>query len=675
MHRLLVISALIASAFVPRTSWAQADAARASDEPESNAETTDSNAGSANTDAAPSNFVETVDRDVVDPRAPTGFVTDVDLRAVSIAGEDLGDALDRVPGVFVLRQSSYGQSAFASVRGGNPRQLTVSLGGVELTIPAGLGFDVGSTSPFGLQRARVFRGAAGVHRGAGALTGSVELMTGLPERAGNELTFSSLAGSFGTTANGLSGTIVADWAALQVGAESRRSEGDFTFEDGAREVERINNDHERQVAFANARIDISSHDRLETSFRYEQGERGTPGPSEFQDALSGARARDQQGVAAIRADHRAAIELWRYGTIDFYEALGAQWRRERFTNDTTVLGDGEFDADSNYVATSAKFGLLHFVDFDDFELANVFRFDGEFRHEDYDARERGVFRSDIDTFRNTRSLSVSNELLAFKELSVVVGTRHESLDGERSESAWVPFAGVSWSMLPELELRGNVARTYRPPDFDELYLSSEILRGDPDLVSERATTADVGLRTTLEDLRAEVVAFANAIDDPIRFLPVSVYVTQAQNLSDYVALGAEASAVYTPHHRAMLRAAYTFTRAQLTEVGAQAPGVPEHTGEVGARLELAGWVPAVDRLQIGGDARLRSAINLDVFGNVRAPAWIDLGAHVLITPVDWLDVRVSAENLLDRRDVTDVLQQPLPGRAFYLGLRLHTEQP
>ncbi len=617
-------------------------------------------------------YVETRARDVVDPRAPTGFAADVDLRDLELAGEDLGDALDRIPGVFVLRQSSYGQSAYASVRGGNPRQLPVSVAGVELSIPAGLGFDVGSASVGGLTRARVFRGAAGVHRGAGALTGAVELTPTWRKEAGNRLTASALGGSHGTVATGVAADVGADWASLGLGAEVRRSQGDFTFEDGNDELTRINNDHERQAAYGNARIEITNQDELLTVFRYEQGERGTPGPAEFQDALAGARSQDARGLAIARFNHRNVISNSNFGSLDLYESFGAQWRRESYRNDSTLLGAGEFASESDYVAASVQAGFLHYMKY---ENANSLRFDFAFKSEGFESRERGVFTSNIDTSRQTTSLSLSDEFLKDDDTSLILGIRYESLEGEREESAWIPFAGAMYQLYEELELRANVAHTYRPPDFDELYLSSEILRGDPGLRSERASTFDIGARARFERVWAELTFFANRITDPIRFLPVDVYVTQAQNLEDYNAFGSEASVEAVLHARWFASAAYTYTYARLTEVDAQAPAVPEHAGVVATHFELAGWVPWVERLQVGTEARVRGEMNLDIFGNVESPAWVDLGAHVLVSPLKWLDARISAQNLLDRRDVTDALQQPLPGRTFFLGISMTTEEP
>ncbi|MFU8804491.1 MAG: TonB-dependent receptor, partial [Bradymonadaceae bacterium] len=90
--------------------------------------------------------IETVERgaeSVEDPRFASGFVSRLSVEHLFGRGRNLGQALSLVPGLYVRRQSSFGQPAFVSLRGGNPRQLVVLFDGMRISVPAGLGFDVG----------------------------------------------------------------------------------------------------------------------------------------------------------------------------------------------------------------------------------------------------------------------------------------------------------------------------------------------------------------------------------------------------------------------------------------------------------------------------------------------------------------------------------------------------
>ncbi|MBL7952373.1 MAG: TonB-dependent receptor [Flavobacteriales bacterium] len=103
-----------------------------------------------------------------------------------------------------------------------------------------------------------------------------------------------------------------------------------------------------------------------------------------------------------------------------------------------------------------------------------------------------------------------------------VSARQELLDG-----AWMPFtasAGMEHAVRPWLKLKGQGARVYRVPTFNELYWQPG---GDPDLLSESGFSGDAGLELKLErgpfQVRSTGTIFSRSIKNWIIWLPGPAY--------------------------------------------------------------------------------------------------------------------------------------------------------
>src|SRR5690554_1180382 len=180
------------------------------------------------------NSVKTVtsaEESVEHRRIPSGFVTRVDVDDAAQNGRDLSDILEEVAGVSMRRSAGFGRPAFASVRGGNSRQLSVSLNGMRVRAPAGIGFDIGSLSLAGLYSAAVYRGPAAVVQGSGGLSGALDLRTRLPQGSGQSVSATAMGGSFGTYGLTAKSTLSRRDYAMRLDANWQQSQGDFDFID------------------------------------------------------------------------------------------------------------------------------------------------------------------------------------------------------------------------------------------------------------------------------------------------------------------------------------------------------------------------------------------------------------------------------------------------------------
>lgn len=617
-----------------------------------------------------------------DARHPSGFVTRVRLGDGGAGEETLGAALEQVEGVQLSRASSPGQPAYVSVRGGSPRQLVVYLDGLRLSSPAGLGFDVGQLGVGGLASADVFRGGAAVVHGAGALTGSVQLNPRMPT-SGVRASARLSAGSFGSAGAQAALGVAGQRAGLRLHAGVRRSEGDFGFVDNQGVLQaRRNNDHRRFGGGGTGVLKVGDGGELRLTALVEEGAGGSAGPSEFQRSFELARVDDHRRLASLRYTFEG--ERWQA-----HADLGTQDRAYRYENARGHMTLEHVEAFSRQQTVAATGGARLFAG------AHLLNFTGELRAERYEAADGAAT---LGAGRLNAALALSEEwLLAGDSLSLVAALRGEVLREQVSDRSMdsrvymplVPAIGAIWRAHPRLEARANLAKTFRAPHFDELYLSTEAVRGNPDLLPEEAVVADAGLRLRLgpggnpKALELGAAYFHHEIGQTILFLPISAYVYQAQNLAGARAQGVEATLGWAPFGRLRLDGSYTLTRAYLTiDQGgsrAQLPHQPRHRAFVRATLDLGGLVPAetfktfFNEARLQATARYRSRVQLDNFGSLQSPGALrlDLGGRASLG--GGLGVSVEVQNLLNDRRAQDFLQRPLPGRAFFVAVELLAE--
>lgn len=623
--------------------------------------------------------LETVERtgqDYEDPRFASGFVSRLMVGHLFARGQNLGQALSLIAGLYVLQQSSFGQSAFVSLRGGTPRQLVVLFDGMRISVPAGLGFDVGQLSLAGMRSVDVYRGSAGMVFGAGALTGAISLNPAPPPEPGWQWSATTMGGSFGT--RGASATLgrSTQELGLSLNASYRQSEGDFGFIDEQGTTHRrLNNDHRRLSLLGSSRWKVGDH-QLRASVLFEDGEAGTPGPSEFQEALSLARTEDQRLVASTHWRVTDALEL-PLGAVDTEVGAGYQQRTFFYHNPDGFMTRSAFENEAVHRALLLNGQAASYL-----EVGNITHLRVEGRQEWYDASSRSLEQRAMSVTRQTLSASLANELLLFSEsVSLLTSLRAETIADARFVARPVlPAAGLIWRLAPSAALKANAARTFRAPDFDELYLDTESVRGNPHLSPERAWTLDAGLnvadpRGTEGVWAAGAVVFENRIDAMILFLPTSAYVFEAINLDGALSRGVELTALFRPFARHQLNGSYTLTRAHLRgeeASQAQLPHQPLHRGLLRFTSDLSGlgfW-KGLHHLGLHGTANYRSPIHLDHFQSLRNPAALFLDAGTTLSPTQRWSIDLNVQNLLDHRRAEDTLQRPLAGRAVFVGLTL-----
>lgn len=249
------------------------------------------------------------------------------------------------------------------------------------------------------------------------------------------------------------------------------------------------------------------------------------------------------------------------------------------------------------------------------------------------------------------------------------------------------FGSVSASLGALYDLGGgiglgaSIARAYRTPDASELFSQGPHLAtysfevGNPDLEEEVGLGADVFLRIARDDLKGEVAAFHNRIDNYIyprntgrrsrTQLPIYQHVGE-----DAVLTGFEGRAEWSVLSGLVLDATASYVRGTLSRTDEPLPFIPPLNARLGIRYETpgyffgAGWKAADTQDRVGEFEEPTDGYN--VFDATAGYRWTAFGRiHSLTLRADNVTDAVYREHLSRVKSI-----MPQAGRSASLLYRL-----
>lgn len=619
-------------------------------------------------------------------RTAASFVLHEDeLRA---PGATTAELLARAPGVQVTRVGASPDLATAQVRGASGAQTPVYLAGVRLNDEVTGVADLSTVPLAALARIEVYRGVVPLFADRSAIGGAIVLEPRLADRPGAAA--AAAIGSFGEAS--LSGRL--DAAGLVGGVRARastllrleRSDNDYAVRDD-RGTPLFPAD-DRTYARPNA--DALALELLHVSRLERAGVRAS--------FVVSAIAREQgvTGLSVIPArEARAALSRllggatvrvpWRALGQRFWFELGASGLAGRIELrdparelsllaarvSTEGLRGGVSGRVGVEIASRARLELGASVES---ELLSIDR-DASFAARARRASARlglGAAVRIVDGFDVVGMAALDCQTTS--SLTPEGGARGGDACGLLEPTARL---GVRAQPAPPLTLFANLSRAFRAPTLGELFGTSAILRGNPDLRREEAIGADVGARLAGEAGPAkgelEVFAFGRLSDELIAFQRSSLGVVRPFNAATARTLGLEASAALRLFGAAELSLAATLLDPRDTSAGGDPGVLLPYQAQVVVVPSLGAWFrPAQRRLlsRVGASTRVvyRGARVADRAGLVRIPdqaSWDVEASGAFFGGA--LALRVAARNLLDQ-GLFDVVGFPLPGRSFHASI-------
>jgi outer membrane cobalamin receptor len=613
-----------------------------------------------------------------------GFVEVIKVADGESFGADLPGVLDRALGLQVRRYGGLGSSASVSIRGSSSEQVLVYLDGVPLNQASGGGVDIGYLPLAGVEEIEVYRGAVPIRFGGNSIGGVVHMRTAVPE--GKQLRLYANGGSFATRVVG--GSVSGDNGPWKVSglADYRAAENDFRFlDDNGTEynlnddewVRRENSDFLSFRGMAKAWRPIGSG-RVRVHNIVDVSHHGIPGIGNYQSKhtrydtwrnLAEAEVSGTtHGSSAYRLTGYHAVEVGEYQDPLGEVGVGAVHDR----NTTRSFGlkvEGHTVLPRQVLLTG--FSSLRRESFATDDLLGV---DDPFE----------------DSRRHAASLATEVEIpLHGDRVLLNAGTHVELLsnrlattdedftsDGHNDDSMrlWGYHAGGRWQLSRRFSLRVNAGSYQRPPSFFELFGDRGGVIGNGDLASEEGWNWDSGLIYEAQQdvstglVFAEAVWYQNRVDNMIRFVQNSQFVSQPHNFGSARLSGLETRARLRLRPFVHINGNYAYQRAENRsplsyERGNDLPNAPRHA--LSARVVASSSRGAEAHYELGRDSRhFLDRANLQP---VAARTLHGVGVRI--------NLPASASLALEVRNVTDnqtadLWGFPLPGRSLFASIQM-----
>jgi vitamin B12 transporter len=631
-------------------------------------------------------------------RTHVSTVTVLDASALREAGvTDLADGLRRVPGLAVMRQSSFGSPTSLFLRGGQANYVRVLIDGVPLNEPGGT-LDLGRIPLDDVERVEVVRGPASVLYGSDAVTGVIQLFTRRGDsRRGVEAEVGG--GSFGARhaalgASGMRDAGVLGGAEWSLRGDHHATDGVLAFNNAYRNDGLVATFGTRRRVHTDEGTDEGTDERADTRTGMRTDARLTAryNASQYQyPTESDGSVADRN---AERTEHRLSLAA----------DGGVRWSPRAETRVQLSLSelhprtsDGPDDATdvSGYFGFFARATVTrHLAD-----VRTTFRLGASQRlavGAEYgrDA-ERGSsvslseFGDAPDEFRARRE-----NVAAYTQWLGDAGRWSYSVGGRFDEnSAFGSFrtarVGGAYRLAERLRVRASAGSAFKAPNFFENFAQGFTV-GNPALRPEQSRSAEVGIEaepgggSTLK-----VTGFTQRFTDLVQYTgtPPSPGAPHYYNIAAANAGGVEVEAALPPFAGVRPVLAYTWTDTRVVDAGfSSAPNDnfvtggrllrrPRHMatlhlartiGAPGGRGTVEATLTHVGEREDRDFATFPAGI---VF--LRAYTTVDVGAGFALPSIVPGDARahVRVENVLGAR-YEAVRGFETPGRAFRVGLTL-----
>ena len=595
---------------------------------------------------------QTVNESLDDPPV---FVQVIEMKDYRGRFVTVTDALRQAAGVTTRDFGGLGKASTISIRGSTAEQVVVLVDGVRLNPSTGGGVDLSGISANQIERIEIVRGGDSAFYGEGAVGGVVNIVTkkaGAPKSSSVGASY----GSFNTLDAKASHAQRFETGGFLASATYLHSGGRFPYdsdngttldESDDRTRLRKNNAVDDRNLLVKGDWAVSNHLVFSAQNDLHSAIKGVPGLVTFPSEK--AWQADLRNVAQVNAtladlpvsglNFRTALS-YRYNQLTFADRLGEQ---------TGVpVQNGYTENEPRVRETIQYIWGAH----------QIWTLQGEWA--------KILLRETDNTFghpeRDVWAAALRDQVILWGDrISLVPAVRYD--DASDAGSQWSPKFGLHFRPWHWLVLKGNAGRSFRAPNFSELYFNQGFVVGNPDLKPERATSFDAGLQIVTRPVFFEAAWFRSDVEDLIEYTLISGFRYKPLNIGQARTEGAELIATVNPVRYLTASGAYTLTYAidttdQENRSGNQIPGRPRNQ--------------AFGRIEAGPDF-LRAFAEYSYIG----PNFITqantklldarkiLNTGIVVHPDEQTAFGVEMKNVLDDRAV-DVRGFPLPGRSVFV---------
>jgi vitamin B12 transporter len=404
---------------------------------------------------------------------------------------DLPSLLEETIGLGVTRYGPYGNQASVNIRGFDIKRIAILIDGVPVNSTSSGGFDFYSIDPLSIERIEVIYGGSDTkHNVSGALGGIINIITVKKPKPGW-----SLGGSFSNTSYlpglyripnagigdpqwqdladaqniNLFGAYGAENCSLNLSIFGNRAGNHFLYNDyfGITRRKTGNEILDAGITVSFTR-NIGDFTKLIAAGSFYIANKNIPASGY---ATAFVEQRDMASRENIMLDmHRAG-----YDDLAMELSLSHNWKNLHYGASTPSIHN------ENYLTLINRWTWYAG---DTFTL----RFGGDYRFVYLESTNTGLHHA------NRGGLYITPEYSPIRNLLLIISIKGMT-DGR--EIIPVPKLGLSWKVNDILTLKNNYFRSFKFPDFDDLYWEESGFSGNPDLKSEDGWGADLSIELVL----------------------------------------------------------------------------------------------------------------------------------------------------------------------------------
>ena len=460
-------------------------------------------------------IVVTAERFPVQERHSTQYTTVISSEELKEAGaNNLADALRRTGGLAYtsrgpLGLNQGGMNSTLSIRGIKDGEL-VLINGVPILGAAGHGYDLSLIPLDQVERVEVLKGAASTLYGSDAMSGVINIITKHP----SSTTSTTASVQFGNK----------NYHNHSINVQHPKIHAGFTYShlDGLTEISR---GFTKQYRYDTDDIDSYSFQINLTPFSHWSIDYlGAYKESGFQKIYDDVST-DMEGKAQKQYRHfidvRYEHEQFHVKTFVNYDRL----KRDEYTDPSEPEHDNK-----NY-----NYGLEGDYRFQLFDADMLLGGEHIYRGADYSEQYGSHHRNDSAVF-----LQLKKQM--FQKLTMTVGGREQLIQGDADSSDYdifLPSAGLNLKATETVNFFAHVGKAFRAPTFNNLYYSSSLYQGNPDLDPEKGWTYEAGIKFDHEIVSLRLAGFLMDYTNKIELDRSKGYPQVYFNAGDYSSHGVE----------------------------------------------------------------------------------------------------------------------------------------
>jgi len=587
--------------------------------------------------------------------------------------KDLASLLQESLDLNIVSYGAYGNQTGVNLRGFDSKRVAFLIDGMPANSSMDGKFDIYQINMNSVERIEViYGGSDSKFNVSGALGGVINIVTIKKQKPGwrfdaSVSNTSSMPGEYrgqdGETKSphfkdlldtqnySLSAAYGGEKTSVTAGLFANQARNHFLFTDFTEYTRRKDNNEVRDTGINASLVrNLSDFSKLLASTKIYYSDRNFPtsGFSENVGNQQNFSARQSLMFEAPRAFHDMLASelsfLWNFDRLDYTPPTGESSRHDQ-------QGIGLINRWNWYPAQSLTLtsGINYRVVFlNSTEIGNKNKYDG------------GVY--------------LSAEWLALEQILLTPSLKTVFSGGK---TAFIPKLGILFNVTDSFAIRNNYFRSFKFPDFEELYWSGGGGYGNPDLLPEDELGADLGMTWRVTKLiRLESTFFGQWLKNSIHWYQGSAGVWQPENVGEAAFFGLDSKAsfeipVNSKLEKIKLTVSYQYLRSYLLSFGfnfssdKRIPYNPEHT--IGGSLDIF-WKTG----------------SLLVSGHYEGIRFHDRENFTALEPYFLLNATVNktiTKNILAFGSLKNILNQsyesfygyPMPGINLTLGMKLNLE--